>query len=125
MPVGSMARVSKREPIGVDHLYDRLDDWFTTTNEATIGDVDSHQGRTAWIRVEIGDELCRIHADTTRDGVAELRRLVREADRTLEWHVVANDRGNINKIAFGPSKVIIPGVYAYLGRTLDRMHRLI
>jgi hypothetical protein len=69
-------------------------------------------------------EKCRLHADATRDGISQLLRLRREAGGRLEWHVIANNRGNFNKIAFGPSKQVIPGVFLYLGVNAERGRQL-
>ena len=112
--MSSIPRMTRAEAVTQAELYAMLDQWFKTTNEQTIGDVANNQGRKPWVWVRVAGQDCRLHADTTRDGVAELLRIWRESRQRLEWHVVPNQRGTVNKIAFGSSKAPIPGVYAYL-----------
>lgn len=67
--MASISKMSKSQAMGVGAFYRLLDTWFKTTNEATIGDVVNHQGRVAWVWIAVGGERCKMHADTTRDGV--------------------------------------------------------
>ncbi len=123
--MGSMQKMSKRDAVAADAFYGLIDAWFKTTDEATIGDAANYQGRTPWVWVNVGGQPCRLHADTTRDGVSQLLALVRDAEGPLEWHVVANGRGNFNKIAFGPAKITLPGVFLYLHSAAHRGRRLL
>lgn len=56
--------------------------------------------------------LVNVNADTTRDAI---ERMVRHAQRMphAEWHVIANERGTINKVVFDPDDTH-EGWYAYL-----------
>lgn len=118
------AKMSKRAAVPVATFYDLLHTWLTTTNEPTIGDVDNYTGHTPWLWVTAGGHDCRLHADSQREGIATLLRLHRGTDH-LEWHVVANNRGNFNKVAFGPTKQVIPGIYLYLAKPTHHGRRLV
>ena len=56
-----------------------------------------------------------LNADTRRQGVLEYLALL-DADPHVDWHVVPNARGHLDKAAFGPDLRIIPGLYLYLSR---------
>jgi hypothetical protein len=122
--VASIAKMKKREAVSRDEFYELLDAWFKTTNESTVGDVVNNAGVTAWVWVRVGEHTCRLHADATRDGVSQFLHMKREADGELAWHVIANNRGNFNKVAFGSNKQIIPGIFLYLGTKAERGSRL-
>jgi hypothetical protein len=116
--------MQKREAISRRDFYELLHGWFKTTSEPTVGDVANYSGVTAWVWVQVGQHRCRLHADATRDGVAQLLEMRAAEGGELEWHVVANNRGNFNKVAFGRDKRVLPGVYLYLDQKVAREGRL-
>jgi hypothetical protein len=120
----SIPKMKKRDAVSRHELYRLLDGWMKTTNEETVGDVANHAGVTAWVWVSVGDHTCRLHADATREGVSKLLQMNREVDGELDWHVIANNRGNFNKVAFGDDKRVIPGIFLYLGATAEGACRL-
>jgi hypothetical protein len=87
-----------------------LAEWFQT-GENQIGDAD--HGITAWVHVREGDDVFRLNSDTTREGVERYLQLVRQYEDRLEWSVVENERGNMNKVAFGPEAETIRYFYLY------------
>jgi hypothetical protein len=84
-----------------------------SNNEPQIGDVDL-QGRTPWVWIKDGVDLYNLHADTKREAVAEYLDLAKENALELEWTIVASQKGNPTKVAFGPEKKIIRGFYLYV-----------
>lgn len=86
--------------------------WLETTSEPTIGDLGSYSGRP-WLRVRAGSTLCHLNADTSRAGVQRFLELVREHGGDLEWRVVANQRGKVNRVAFGPAAERVKKFYLY------------
>ncbi len=117
--MGLIPRMRKNESVSLDEFYSLLDRWLRLTQEQTIGDTGAVQGRTPWVWVLAGGRECRLHADTTRDGVAALVGLWRD-EPSLEWHVVANQRGRFNKIALSSDRIVIPGLFLYLDKTASR-----
>lgn len=90
-----------------------LFDWYKNTNEKTIGDVGNY-GQQVLLWVENNGSKFRLNADTKREGVEEYLGLLKKNNNVLNWSVVANLNGKINKAAFGESKVRIRGFYLYL-----------
>ena len=109
----------KDEAVSRDEFYALLDRWLRLTSEQTIGDTGTVQGRTPWVWVLAGGCVCRLHADTKREGVALLLDLWR-SEPGLEWRVVANQRGRFNKLAFGEQGMVIPGLFLYLHEPASR-----
>lgn len=92
--------------------------WLQNTQEQTIGEVENFGGK-AWIRL-VGDvPPCHLNVDTHRSGVERFLRLVDEHGADLEWHVVGNNRGQVNRIAFGPRREKLPKFYLYTDAALQ------
>jgi hypothetical protein len=99
-----------------DDFVESLRWWLEKTDEDTVGDVDPFPGKP-WVRVTIGDVPCHLNADSNRVGVESfLSTVAQEGGATFS--VVANARGNVNKVAFGKDKKILPYFYLYTDKNL-------
>lgn len=87
--------------------------WYENTNEKTIGDIGNF-GQQVFLWVEGNGFKFRLNADTKREGVEVYLNLLKENNNSLNWSIVANLKGKINKVAFGENKIKIPGFYLYL-----------
>jgi hypothetical protein len=108
-----MERVGRGEWITKLEFHDRLARWLRDTEDRVVGDPDAHR-RTAWVYVRDGHTLAKLHADTTREAVAEYLELVRTHRSPLEWTVVPSATGQLTKIAFGPERTTIRNFHLYL-----------
>lgn len=108
-----MARVERDAWITRLEFHRRLEDWYRRSRAPVIGDPDV-PGMTGWVFVRDGHLLAKLHADTTRAGVAEYLQLLRSHRGELAWSVVESARGQPTKIAFGAERVVVPGFYLYL-----------
>jgi hypothetical protein len=86
--------------------------WLEQTDEKTIGEVEPFPGRP-WVLVEAGSTRCHLNADTARVGVRRFLELVRQHGDDLEWRVVANQRGKVNRVALGPDAELVEKFYLY------------
>ena len=86
--------------------------WYKNTNEKTIGDIGNF-GQQAFLWVKSNGSKFRLNADTKREGVETYLNLLKENDNSLNWSIVANMKGKINKVAFGENKIKIRGFYLY------------
>ena len=104
---------------GKSELVDLLTAWLAESRAPTIGDVGTFGGK-AWIHVDLGAYRVDLNADTKRSAVETF---VRDSRRDPErpWPVIANRRGRINKVLFGPGKEPLPGWFAYLVPPLTRV----
>lgn len=98
---------------GKQELAVVLGDWLGRSPAATIGDIGSYGGK-AWVWIDVGGRRARLHADTTRAAVRNYLDHVRVHGADADWHVVANNRGRINKILFAPPGGDASGWYCYL-----------
>jgi hypothetical protein len=87
--------------------------WYENTNEKTIGDIGNF-GQQAFLWVESSGSKFRLNADTKREGVETYLNFLKENGDSLNWSIVANRNGLLNKVAFGEEKIKIPGFYLYL-----------
>ncbi|MFL5329350.1 MAG: hypothetical protein ACJ8C4_10590 [Gemmataceae bacterium] len=95
-------------------LHRRIRKWLAETDEHIIGPTGTDE-RTAWIHVQDGGSWYKLHADANRPAIAEYLQLVDEYGDDIEWHVVENQRGNMNAVAFGPdAKRLSNTLYLYL-----------
>lgn len=90
-----------------------LEGWLARSPAVTVGDVGSY-GRKPWVWIDLGGRRARLHADTTRAAVRNYLDHVRVHGADADWHVVANNRGWINKILFAPPGGDASGWYCYL-----------
>lgn len=98
---------------GKQELVLLLADWLDRSPAPTIGDVDSYGGR-AWVWIALGGRRAHLNADTTRAAVRAYLDYVRSHGADAGWYVVANRRGRINKVLFGPPDSDASGWYCYL-----------
>jgi hypothetical protein len=108
-----MDRLARGDWIGKAEFNDRLARWFRETGEPVIGDPAAHR-RTAWLWIRDGHLLAKLHADTTREAVAEYLELLRANPSPLAWTVVPSATGQMTKIAFGPEHAVIRNFHLYL-----------
>jgi len=87
--------------------------WYQSTNEKTVGDVGNF-GQQVFLWVEDNGSKFRLNADTKREGVEVYLNILKENNSPLNWSVVANLKGKMNKVAFGENKIKIRGFYLYL-----------
>jgi hypothetical protein len=92
--------------------------WLENTTEDTIGDGGAFRGK-AWIWVRAGGERCHLNADSTRKGMTRYLELARELGPGFPWHVIANNRGRVNKVVIEPDKTPTPGLFLYVETELQ------
>lgn len=100
----------KRELVAV------LRNWLRESRAVTVGDVGSFGGRPRLL-IDVGGHEIALNADTKRAAVESF---VRDSwpDPDRPWRVIANRRGQVNKVLPGPDPEPLPGWYAYLTRPL-------
>lgn len=107
-----MDRVSKDRPISRAEFEARLSAWLAVTGGGdTVGDT-SKRGQTAWVYVRDGGSIYYLNADSTHYAVRDYAGLL-AVEPKLEWHVVANAKGRLNKVAFGKKKLKLREFYFY------------
>jgi serine/threonine protein kinase len=111
-PVWNLQRVGAGEAITKADFHGRLRKWLDETDDPFVGD--SAIGVTPWIHVRDGDARFYLNSDTRREAVTEYLRLVDQDGDGLAWAVVANRRGRMNAVAYGPEGIRIKGFYLYL-----------
>ena len=94
-------------------LANLLDEWYRTSRAMTIGDSQGY-GRAPWIHLVLADGHAVLNADTVRGAVRTYLDDVRQRGAEVQWRVVANARGRINKVLYTPSGDRLPGWYCYL-----------
>lgn len=106
-------RIRKAAAISVDALNTALAEFheYAAPGETLAGPAE--YGPTDWIWVKRLGNRYYLNADTTAEGVGVYLKLVTEHGPKLAWSVVANERGRMNKVAFGPARTVIPGFYFY------------
>jgi antitoxin (DNA-binding transcriptional repressor) of toxin-antitoxin stability system len=108
-----MERVRRRNPVSKAEFHRRLQNWFELSDEGIIGDPDA-DGRTAWVWVQDGSLLAKLHADTPREAVEAYLRVLRSHGEPLKWSVAASQRGTPSKLAFGPEGTVLSSFYMYV-----------
>lgn len=107
-----MVRVPKSAPMPRAAFDEALYAWSATAKPGeTVGDT-TRRGQTPWLHIAHAGGLFYLNADSTKDGVDKYLGVLREEPRA-EWTVVANNRGVLNKAAFGTSQRIIKKFYMY------------
>lgn len=90
-----------------------LEAWYRSTHDPTLEAVGTY-GQRALLWVTDKNRTYRLNADTRRHGVREYLDLLHQHGQGLTWSVVANRRGAMNKVVFGPEQAPIRGFYMYL-----------
>jgi hypothetical protein len=119
-----VSEVGSRTAIEQGHVCEDKEDfiellrwWFETTDEETVGDVEPFRGKP-WTFVETASGRCHLNADTARAGVRKFLELAASNGSRLQWRVVANQAGNVNKVAFGPDSETVKNFYLYTDTNL-------
>jgi len=108
-----MDQVRRADALTPDEFNARLVEFGRDARPGdTVGDAVKHGGK-AWIWVRRLARHYHLNADSTGDGVAEYLGLWVRHGSSLQWTIVPNARGRMNKVAFGPEKREIPGFYLY------------
>jgi hypothetical protein len=103
---------SRTDPLSRREFEATLRRWLGYDPSDTIGGDQGYGGR-AWLWVHEAGDLFYLNSDTSRQAVQRYVTLLDEASGDLEWSVVANRRGVLNKVAFGAANEVIPGFYLY------------
>lgn len=112
MPIDPRAR---DEAVARADFESLLRNWARTAGAfETVGKVDGY-GQRPWLFVRHLERLYHLNADSRRKGVLDYLGLL-AADPDVEWRVVPNRRGNLNKVAFGADERVIPKFYLYLSK---------
>jgi len=105
-----MTRTPKDAALTKPEFHARLRE-FLVTNQAVV--APSEHANAPWVWVKSLGNRYYLNADSTRDGVAAyIARVDAEGD-SIRWSVVENERGRVNKAAFGEDREVIPGFYLY------------
>ena len=108
-----MEPVRRADAITVDEFNTRLVEFGRDAQPGdTVGDAKKYGGK-AWIWVRRLARRYYLNADSTGDGVAEYLGLWVQHGSDLQWTIVPNERGKMNKVSFGPEKREIAGFYFY------------
>lgn len=102
--------------VPVEELVPILSGWADRSGASTIGDVGSFGGR-ALVTVTTPTPFV-LNADTKRAAVVEF--LATAGVGALNFRVVANRRGKVNRVVFRPDGRPTPGWYAYTPTARDR-----
>ena len=90
-----------------------LESWLEHDERETVIGPPGTYGGKALIHVHLGAEHFHLNGDTRDEGVREYLDLVAQHGGQLPWHVVANQAGRVNKVAFGDAKAPIRYFYLY------------
>jgi hypothetical protein len=109
-----MDQVRLSEAISKAELHHRFRHWLQNTDDHIIGPP-AEDERTAWVHVRDGERRYKLHADANRRAIEEYMQLVATFGDNIEWHVVENQRGRLNAVAFGTQAVPLSNtLYLYL-----------
>lgn len=73
------------------------------------------RGQAPWIFVRDLGRVFHLNADSNREGVREYLGMLATSPN-LQWTVVLNSKGTLNKVAFGLDQRTIAGFYLYVVR---------
>ncbi|MBP2416870.1 hypothetical protein ACFFOM_15380 [Microlunatus capsulatus] len=105
--------------VGKEQLTEALRRWYDESDAATVGDVGLFGGRPAIaIAIDLGDKTAVLNVDTKRSAVAAYLEHARTNGVDAPWRVVANTRGNVNKVIFSDEPAAAAGWYVYLRKPL-------
>jgi hypothetical protein len=106
-------RNTKESALKREEFHERLRAWQA---HADVGDEvagGQAHARAPWVWVKHLGNRYYLHADASYEGVTEYLALVERHGESMRWSVLENERGNLNKAAFGPDQDVIPGFYLY------------
>ena len=109
-----MAKVTKKQAMSKSELHLRFQQWLARSESTTIAPQEIF-GRSAWIFVRDEERVFKIDPDTKREAIKVYMELVAEHGDDIKWQIVANSKGNLNAVAFGPhAKRLKNTFYLYL-----------
>jgi hypothetical protein len=90
-----------------------LEQWIEHADrETTIGQPSTYAGKPL-VWTELDGQRFYLNGDTRDAGVRKYLDLVRQTGPELPWHVIANTRGKVNKVAFGEPPTPLKHFYLY------------
>ena len=94
-------------------LTQLLRDWLSSDHETVIGEPGNFGGKPL-IRINLGGQRFHLNGDSRDEGVEAYLSLVEQHGDDMPWHVIANNRGKVNAVAFGepPEKIRFFYLYA-------------
>lgn len=104
--------------VSADELAPLLSEWAARSTASTIGDVGAFGGR-ALVTVTTPSGPFALNADTKRAAVLEY--LAAASRHEVAFHVIANQRGRINRVIFRADGQPTPGWYAYTANERSRV----
>jgi len=99
-------------------LINHLQHWLQTSSNATVGDIGLYGGKP-WITAKISGFDILVNADTKRAAVEELVANAAAHGAEAPWHVIANQKGAINKVVFQTNARPTPGWFCYTKTALQ------
>jgi hypothetical protein len=99
-------------------LINHLQHWLQTSSNATVGDIGLYGGKP-WITAKISGFDILVNADTKRAAVEELVAHAAAHGAEAPWHVIANQKGAINKVVFQTNARPTPGWFCYTKTALQ------
>ncbi|HSU14630.1 hypothetical protein [Longimicrobium sp.] len=112
-----MERVRRTNAISVEDLNAALAEFHEEGVDGETIAGANEEGPADWIWVKWLGNRYYLNGDTTWEGVGEYLELVKKHGSGLAWSLVPNGRGEINQVAFGPAKTVIPGFHFYRADT--------
>ncbi|NOT13388.1 MAG: hypothetical protein HOP23_16420 [Methylococcaceae bacterium] len=117
-PSANQQTLNTTNPSNVESIYlnrtdfeERLRDWYSNSTDSILG---IHNDSSPLYVVKHEDRVYKLSQDTKRPGVKLYLELLAKYPGNLVWSIVANANGRMNKVAFGPDKIVISGFYLYL-----------
>ncbi|MCU1536573.1 MAG: hypothetical protein JWP82_924 [Humibacillus sp.] len=104
---GGTTCLSKAEFVSV------LQRWLEHPDRESVIGLPGGFGGQPLVHVELGGQAFHLNGDTQDKGVQAYLELVREHGPELTWHIVANSKGRMNKVAFGEPPQPLRYFYLY------------
>jgi hypothetical protein len=108
---------------GKQELLQTLAQWLRDSSAATIGDVATFGGR-AHLHLHLDGIDAVLNADTKRAAVNTYVQIADRDGPDVQWQVIANRRGVVNKVLPTLTINALPGWYCYLTNPLSAPERL-
>lgn len=103
---------------GKSALLAWLSTWLQESDDLRLGAADGRPGVRPALIVEVAGRRFVVNSDTKRDAVRRFVDLAGDDPDAVDWHIVANAKGRINRVL--PGGEVIPGLYFYARPDLDQ-----
>jgi len=107
-----LAQNTRESALRREEFHAVLQNWLDQSFDARAGEADSHAG-PAWLWVRHGGAHYYLSAASTRAGIREYLRLVRNAGGDPEWSLEDSLPGTRDRVAVGPDHRIVDGFEFY------------